>query len=929
MTPLNRRRLDNFRANRRGYGSLWIFGTLLFVSLFAEFIANDRPLLVRYDGGFYAPVLVDYPETEFGGFLETDADYSDPEVKALIEERGWILWPPIRYSYDSIVYDLPAPAPSPPSRRNWLGTDDQARDVTARLIYGFRISVLFGLILTLVSSVVGVAAGAVQGYFGGWLDLLFQRFIEMWSGLPTLYLLIILASVVTPSFWWLLAFMLLFSWMALVGVVRAEFLRARNLDYVRAARALGVGNPRVIARHVLPNAMVAALTFLPFITSGAVVTLTALDFLGFGLPPGSASLGELLKQGKDNLQAPWLGFAAFFVIAIMLSLLVFIGEAVRDAFDPRKTFAPEPAGGETEDGVAAEAAVAAEGGAMAGGGNETTLAASGAGGSAEGGDRLGPGAALVAIDDLAVRFGSGAAAVEAVDGVSLAIRRGETVALVGESGSGKSATALSILQLLPYPAASHPRGSIRFQDTELLGADAETLQRIRGDRIAMIFQEPMTSLNPLHTVERQIGETLKLHKGLDGPAAAARTRELLRLVGIDDAERRLGAYPHELSGGQRQRVMIAMALANEPDLLIADEPTTALDVTIQAQLLALLVSLQQRLGMAILFITHDMGIVRRLADRLCIMQQGKIVEAGATADVLERPRHPYTRHLLAATPKGAPAAPASAAEPLLSCDDLKVWYPVKAGILRRTVDHVRAVDGISVELREGRTVGVVGESGSGKTTLGLALLRLVGSDGAVRYDGRDIQGLRSRTLRPLRRDMQVVFQDPYGSLNPRLSVAQIIEEGLVVHGLGRSPEERDALIVEALREVELEPEARHRYPHEFSGGQRQRIAIARAMVLKPRFVVLDEPTSALDVSVQAQIVDLLRRLQDQHRCAYLFISHDLKVVRAMSHHVLVVHRGVVVEEGPAAAIFETPRHDYTRELVAAAALNPRASGAAP
>ena len=894
MTPLNRRRLDNFRANRRGYWSLWIFGALLFVSLFAEFIANDRPLLVRYDGGFYAPVLVDYPETEFGGFLETGTDYSDPEVKALIEERGWILWPPIRYSYDSIAYDLPTPAPSPPSRQNWLGTDDQARDVTARLIYGFRISVLFGLILTLVSSVVGIAAGAVQGYFGGWLDLLFQRFIEMWSGLPTLYLLIILASVVTPSFWWLLAFMLLFSWMALVGVVRAEFLRARNLDYVRAARALGVGNPRVIARHVLPNAMVAALTFLPFITSGAVVTLTALDFLGFGLPPGSASLGELLKQGKDNLQAPWLGFAAFFVIAVMLSLLVFIGEAVRDAFDPRKTFAPEPAAG------------------------DETAAAPAPAGSGERGARPGAGTALVAVEDLAVRFGAGAGAVEAVDGVSLTIHRGETVALVGESGSGKSATALSILQLLPYPAASHPRGSIRFQGTELLGADRQTLQGIRGDRIAMIFQEPMTSLNPLHTIERQIGETLKLHKGLDGPAAAARTLELLRLVGIEDPERRLGAYPHELSGGQRQRVMIAMALANEPDLLIADEPTTALDVTIQAQLLALLVSLQQKLGMAILFITHDMGIVRRLADRLCIMQRGKIVEEGATAEVLERPRHPYTRHLLAATPKGGPAPGETGGEPVLACEDLKVWYPIKAGILRRTVDHVRAVDGISVELREGRTVGVVGESGSGKTTLGLALLRLVGSSGSVRHDGRDIQGLRSRALRPLRRDMQVVFQDPYGSLNPRLSVAQIIEEGLVVHGLGRSAEERDALIVEALREVELEPEARHRYPHEFSGGQRQRIAIARAMVLKPRFVVLDEPTSALDVSVQAQIVTLLRRLQEQHRCAYLFISHDLKVVRAMSHHVLVVHRGVVVEEGDAAAIFETPRHDYTRELVAAA-----------
>ena len=895
MTPLNRRRLDNFRANRRGYASLRIFCALLLASLFAEFIANDRPLLVRYDGRFYAPVLADYPETEFGGFLESTADYNDPEVRALIQERGWMLWPPVPYRYDTVVHDLPTPAPSPPSRQNWLGTDDQARDVAARLIYGFRISVLFGLVLTLASSVVGIAAGAVQGYFGGWLDLVFQRFIEMWSGLPTLYLLIILASVVTPSFWWLLGFMLLFSWMALVGVVRAEFLRARNLDYVKAARALGVGNPRIIARHVLPNAMVAALTFLPFVTSGAVVTLTALDFLGFGLPPGSASLGELLKQGKDNLHAPWLGFTAFLVIAVMLSLLVFIGEGVRDAFDPRKTFAPESAG-------RAEPAAAPAGTARAAGAEP------------------GPGAdaPLLAVRDLAVRFGSGPGAVEAVDGVSLDVHRGETVALVGESGSGKSATALSVLQLLPYPAASHPRGSIRFQDTELVGADPRTLQRIRGDRIAMIFQEPMTSLNPLHTIERQIGETLKLHKGLDGPGAAARTLELLRLAGIPEPERRLGAYPHELSGGQRQRVMIAMALANEPDLLIADEPTTALDVTVQAQLLALLADLRQRLGMAVLFITHDMGIVRRLADRLCVMQQGRIVEAGVAADVLERPRHPYTRHLLAATPKGAPDPGDAASAPVLACEDLKVWYPVKAGVLRRTVDHVRAVDGVSVELREGRTVGVVGESGSGKTTLGMALLRLAASDGAVRYDGRDVRGLRSAALRPLRRDMQVVFQDPYGSLNPRLSAAQIIEEGLVVHGLGRTPEERDRLIVEALREVELEPEARHRYPHEFSGGQRQRVAIARAMVLKPRCVVLDEPTSALDVSVQAQIVDLLRRLQQQHRCAYLFISHDLKVVRAMSHHVLVLHEGVVVEQGPTEAIFERPGHDYTRELVAAA-----------
>jgi microcin C transport system ATP-binding protein len=826
-------------------------------------------------------------------------------VRELIDEKGWMLWPPIPYSFDTVIHDLPSPAPAPPTARHWLGTDDQARDVRARLIYGFRISLLFGLLLTVASSIIGVTAGAVQGYFGAWVDLTFQRFIEIWSGLPTLYLLIILASVVTPSFWWLLALMLLFSWTSLVGVVRAEFLRARNFDYVRAARALGVSDARIIVRHVLPNAMVAALTFLPFVTSGAVVTLTALDFLGFGLPPGSASLGELLKQGKDNLHAPWLGFTAFAVIALILSLLVFIGEAVRDAFDPRKMFA--------ERGPSLEA-----------------IPPSGKGGS--GGisrpvhsDKApsippfgAPPTALLSVENLHVRFGSGAAAVEAVRGISFSIQPGETLALVGESGSGKSVTALSVMQLLPYPHASHPSGSVRFQHTELVGARAETLERIRGDRIAMVFQEPMTSLNPLHTIERQVNETLILHKRLDRAAARARTLDLLALVGIEDAERRLGAYPHELSGGQRQRVMIAMALANEPDLLIADEPTTAVDVTIQAQLLALLADLKRRSGMAMLFITHDLGIVRRIADRIAIMRHGEIVEIGPTAAVLAAPAHPYTRELLAAEPRGGPAPVPSGAASLVQCKRLSVRYPIKKGLLRRTVDHVAAVEGITIEVREGETVGVVGESGSGKTTLGLALLRLIGSHGEIRFDGREIQSARSKALRPLRREMQVVFQDPFGSLSPRLSVGQILEEGLLVHDRGSSSAARDAAIVGALREVEVDPDARHRYPHEFSGGQRQRIAIARALVLKPRFVVLDEPTSALDVSVQAQIVDLLRRLQAKHRIAYLFISHDLRVVRAMSHQVLVLQRGAAVELGPAERIFAAPEAEYTRTLLAAA-----------
>jgi ABC-type microcin C transport system duplicated ATPase subunit YejF/ABC-type microcin C transport system permease subunit YejE len=900
LSPLDRRRLANFRANRRGWWSFWIFGVLLVLSLCAELIANDKPLLVRYAGHFYFPVVVSYPETEFGGFLETEADYSDPEVQSLIRDKGWMIWPPIPYSYDTVVRDLTAPAPSPPTWQNWLGTDDQARDVTARLIYGFRLSVLFGLTLTILSSIVGIAAGAVQGYFGGWIDLLMQRFIEIWSGMPTLYLLIILASIVTPGFWWLLGLLLLFSWMTLVSVVRAEFLRARNFDYVRAARALGVGDAAIIRRHLLPNAMTATLTFLPFVTSGAVVTLTALDFLGFGLPPGSASLGELLNQGKNNLQAPWLGFTGFIVIALMLALLVFIGEAVRDAFDPRKVFAPargrsrETGDGRRETGDGTNPPV-----------SQLPSPVSSA-------------SSLLAVDNLHVRFGTGPDAIEAVRGVSFGLQRGETLALVGESGSGKSVTALSILQLLPYPNASHPRGSIRLQDTELIGARPDTLRRIRGDRIAMIFQEPMTSLNPLHTIERQIGETLVLHRQLDAAAARTRTIELLRLVGLPDPERRLGAYPHELSGGQRQRVMIAMALANEPDILIADEPTTAVDVTIQAQLLALLAELQRRLGMAMLFITHDLNIVRHLADRVCVMQHGAIVESGAVDTVFSAPRHPYTQRLLAAQPGGAPPPPPPGAAPLLQCSDLKVWYPIRAGLLRRTIDHVRAVDGVTLAVRAGETLGVVGESGSGKTTLGLALLRLVSSSGAIELDGRAIDGLRGEGLRGLRRAAQIVFQDPYGSLSPRLSIGQIVEEGLRVHGIGATPAEREALIVAALREVDLDPDTRHRYPHEFSGGQRQRVSIARALVLKPKLVVLDEPTSALDVSVQAQIVELLRALQARHGIAYLFISHDLRVVRAMSHRIAVMRDGVVVEQGPAEEIFTRPQAEYTRTLLAAA-----------
>jgi len=525
---------------------------------------------------------------------------------------------------------------------------------------------------------------------------------------------------------------------------------------------------------------------------------------------------------------------------------------------------------------------------------------------------------LVQVRNLSVRFKSGDSVVEAVRGVSFTIAKGENVALVGESGSGKTVSALSILRLLPYPAASHPTGEIFFAGNDLLKAPERAMRDIRGKRISIIFQEPMTSLNPLHTIERQVGEILRVHRGVDEAAARVRVLELLRKVGLDHAEQRLGAFPHQLSGGQRQRVMIAMALANEPDLLIADEPTTALDVTIQAQILELLKTLQSELHMAMLLITHDLGVVRKMAERVYVMNAGKVVEEGRTADVFSRPQHAYTRHLISAEPKGPPPRASPNAPVVLETENLKVWFPIKRGLLRRTVDHVKAVDGLSLKLRAGETLGVVGESGSGKTTLGLALLRLVSSEGPIAYVGQRIDNFDSRQMRPLRKEMQVVFQDPYGSLSPRLSVGQIIGEGLTIQSPGMGWEERRRRVGAALAEVGLDPDAQDRYAHEFSGGQRQRIAIARAMVLEPKFVLLDEPTSALDMSVQAQIVDLLRDLQKRHDLAYLFISHDLKVVRALSNYVVVLKSGKVVEEGPSDQIFENPQAAYTKALLAAA-----------
>jgi len=525
---------------------------------------------------------------------------------------------------------------------------------------------------------------------------------------------------------------------------------------------------------------------------------------------------------------------------------------------------------------------------------------------------------LISVDDLSVDFRGGGNLTHAVRHVSFDIGNAETVALVGESGSGKTVTALSILRLLPYPSASHPSGKILFKGENLLALPASALRQVRGNKISMIFQEPMTSLNPLHTIEQQVGEVLKIHRGLSDRAARERVLDLLDKVGIDDPKGRLASYPHQLSGGQRQRVMIAMALANEPDLLIADEPTTALDVTIQAQILDLLAKLKAEFNMAMLLITHDLGIVRKMADRVCVMNNGEIVERGATRHIFASPQHPYTKHLLASEPKGSPPPANAKAKIILETKDLRVWFPIRRGFLRHTVGHIKAVDGIDLTVKEGQTLGVVGESGSGKTTLGLALLRLVSSEGPIVYLGNRIDGYDSKRMRPLRRHMQIVFQDPYGSLSPRLSVGQIIEEGLQIQAPGLSEAERTARVSRALTEVGLDPEYRDRYPHEFSGGQRQRIAIARALVLEPKFLILDEPTSALDVSVQAQIVDLLRELQRRHKLAYLFISHDLKVVRALANSIMVLRYGKVVEQGSAQTVFAKPKTDYTKALLAAA-----------
>jgi len=522
---------------------------------------------------------------------------------------------------------------------------------------------------------------------------------------------------------------------------------------------------------------------------------------------------------------------------------------------------------------------------------------------------------VLTVENLKVGFRQDGRVVEAVKGVSFTVARGETVALVGESGSGKSVTALSTVSLLP--ASAEMSGSILYNGTQMVGAPESDLRRVRGNDISFIFQEPMTSLNPLHTIETQLAESLDLHQGLGGAQARVRILELLDKVGIRDAETRLGAYPHQLSGGQRQRVMIAMALANGPELLIADEPTTALDVTIQAQILELLAELKRAEGLSLLFITHDLGIVRRIADRVCVMQGGEIVEQGPTDEIFANPQHPYTKMLLEAEPKGRPEPAPTGGEEIVRTENLRVWFPIHRGFLRKTVGHVKAVNAASISVRAGETLGIVGESGSGKTTLALAILRLIPSEGPIVLMGQNIQNWPTKQMRDLRKQMQVVFQDPYGSLSPRMTIEQIIAEGLGVHGTAKGQDHRQ-MVAEIMAEVGLDPAMMGRYPHEFSGGQRQRVAIARAMILHPKLVLLDEPTSALDMTVQVQIVELLRDLQRKQGLAYLFISHDLRVVRALAHKVIVMKQGDVVEQGIGSQVFDDPQTEYTKTLMAAA-----------
>lgn len=908
-----------FKAQRLGWWSLCVLLTLLGLSLCAELLSNDRPLLLRYHGQWYAPAWVDYPETTFGGDFHTPTDYLDPFIARQIDAPGqWVLWAPNRYGAQTINYFAPSPNPAPPSARNWLGTDDRGRDVLAQLIYGFRLSLLFALALTALGTLLGVAAGALQGYVGGRVDLYVQRAVELWAAMPELYLLIIFSAVFAPSVALLLGLLALFGWMGLADYVRAEFLRNRQMDYVRAARALGVGHWAIVWRHVLPNSLTPVVTFLPFRMSGAILALTSLDFLGLGVPPGTPSLGELLAQGKSAIDAWWISLSTFGLLALSLLLLTFVGDALRDALDPRRS-APVP-GAAGEDDASVKPEVACQGACGA-----TTDAAL---------ERAGQGRVLLRVRDLRLRLGTRAL----VDGVCLDLQAGQTLALVGESGSGKTLTALALMGLADGLKIS---GSALLDGRELLQNSEQDWQRLRGRELALVFQEPMTALNPVLRVGVQLAEALAQRS--PGASAAQRQTQVLALlaeVELPEPARIARSWPHQLSGGQRQRVLIAMALAAQPRVLLADEPTTALDASLRVQMLQLIDRLRQRHGMAVLLISHDLPLVRGFADRVAVMTAGQVVEQGPTAAVLGAPQHPYTRALLAAAPTrlvqplpataltnsrdaadAADTAP-SAHRVLLRVRDVAVAYPgARAGwAFWREPAPFWAVQGAAFDLLRGQTLAVMGESGSGKSTLALAVLGLLRAQGDVLWaDGLRWQG-RARADRALRQRVQAVFQDPYSALSPRLTVGEIVAEGLRVHAPALAAAQRLQRVRAALAEVGLAgDDVLARHPHAFSGGQRQRIALARALVVQPQVLVLDEPTSALDLSVQRQVLALLADLQRRRGLSYLLITHDVGVVRALAHQVLVMQAARVVESGPAEQVLGAPQHATTRALLAACA----------
>ncbi|MGX9962125.1 ATP-binding cassette domain-containing protein [Roseomonas sp. F4] len=805
-----------------------LLGLVALLVLPAEFVANDRPVLLVLDGAISSPALQRPTERALGGSLPIPADFHDPAVQALLNARGAAqIWPPIRFAPDTVAPGVPQAAPAPPSRQHWLGTDDQSRDVLARLIWGLRLSLGFGVVVTALSVVIGLTLGAIQGYFAGATDLVLQRLIEIWGGVPLLFLLMMLASAIAPNLWVLAAVLSLFMWMGIARLTRAEFLRLRGQDFVRAAVAMGAAPPRIIFHHILPNALAPTLSVAPFLMAGAMTLLAGLDLLGLGMPPGTPSLGELLAQARNNLQAPWLAAAAVGTLGGMLLLVTLVGQKLRDAMDPRLAPArrlvqrrPAPAGD-----------------------------------------------ALLQIRGLELDFG----ATQALRGVNLTIEAGQALALLGESGSGKTVTGLAIAGLVP-PQATRLAGSIRLAGQQLLGLAEPARRVVLRDRIGLVFQEPGAAFNPLQPVLRQVAEAAAT-AGLSARAARDRAAELLRMVGLPDAVMRPRALPHQFSGGQLQRAVIAMAIAREPLLLIADEPTASLDAALRGALLELLDGLRRRLGMALLLITHDIDAARAVADRVAVMAGGRILADLPVAE-LDAAREPALRRLL--HPQAAPPrSPPPAGRPLLAATGIGLHYGA-----------ARVLDGVDLTLHAGRTLAVTGPSGCGKTSLALALLRLVAAEGEVRLDGQPLPPGRG-----WRRRVQVVFQNPAGSLSPRMTLGAILDEPLRLHLPHLSPRLRAPRVRAALVEVGLDPALAARKPAALSGGQRQRVAIARALIAGPDVLILDEPTSALDRSVEAEVLALIARLQSARGFACLLVTHDPRVVAALADEELRLAAG--------------------------------------